>query len=40
MTNPAGLLWFAISQHMFLVAVALIALAVAVAFAVFGGGWS
>jgi hypothetical protein len=39
-TNPIGLAWWAVSQHVFLIALGLITLGVVVAFVVFGGGWS
>lgn len=39
MTNPLSLLWWAVSQHLFLLAVAVISLGVILAVVVFGGGW-
>lgn len=38
--NPVALMWWALSQHIFLVALAVVTLGVVVAFMVFGGGWS
>jgi hypothetical protein len=38
-SSPLSLLWWAISQHLFLVALAVITLGVVLAFAIFGGGW-
>lgn len=40
MTSPLGLVWWALSSHLFLVALAVIMLAVVAAVVVFGGGWS
>lgn len=37
--NPLSLLWWAISSHLFLVAVGVIAAGVILAVVVFGGGW-
>jgi hypothetical protein len=37
--NPIALLWWATSQHVFLVAVGVIALGVILAVVIFGGGW-
>jgi hypothetical protein len=38
--NPVSLLIFALTDHVFLAAIAVIALGIVLAFAVFGGGWS
>ena len=38
--SPIALLWFAVQSHLFLVWLGVIVLGVALAFVVFGGGWS
>jgi hypothetical protein len=38
-TSPLGLLWWAISSHLFLIALAVISLGVILAVVIFGGGW-
>jgi len=40
MTSPISLVWWAVSSHVFLLAVGVITLGIVVAFVVFGGGWS
>ena len=40
MTSPVELLWWAISPELAVAIVAVLALAIIVAVAVFGGGWS